>query len=248
MIRGLYTAASGMFAGQQRMDVTAHNIANVQTAGYKRQTAHFAPYLDAKVLRQDGTVRGLGSSHHGVRLEALRTEMTMGALEYTGRAADLALLGGGFFCLEGAAGEVRYTRAGAFTRDDEGYLTTGSGLRLLGEDGPVNVGDGDYSIDTDGRVYVDGEDAGRLRIAFFADPGALRREGKSLFSLPGGAPQGFDGPVMVRQGYLEGSNVNLATEMVEIIMAARIYAANQRMVSTQDSLLEKAVNQVGLVR
>lgn len=249
MIRGLYTSATGLFAGQQRMDVTAHNIANVQTAGYKRQTAHFAPYLDTALVRQDRSVHGIGNSHHGVRLDALRTEMSTGPLEYTGRDADLAVLGGGFFTVENAAGEVRYTRAGVFSRDAGGHLVTGSGLRLLGENGPVNVGDGKFSIDMDGRVYVDGVETGRLRIAFFADPGVLRREGRALFSLPAGfRDDNVARPVLVRQGYLEGSNVNLATEMVEMIMAARIYAANQRMVSTQDSLLEKAVNQVGLVR
>lgn len=249
MIRGLYTSASGMLAGQRRMDVTAHNIANVSTTGYKRQTAHFAPYLETALIRQDETVRGLGASHHGVHLTDLRTDTTDGPLEYTGRAADLAVLGGGFFCVGNEAGEVLYTRAGVFAKDAEGYLTTGSGQRLLGEDGPVNVGSGPYAIDADGRVYADGEETDRLRIAFFEDAAALRREGASLFSLPEGVQErAEDGPVFVRQGYLEGSNVNLATEMVEMIIAARTYAANQRLVSTHDSLLEKAVNQVGLVR
>ncbi len=249
MIRGLYTSATGMFAGQQRMDVTAHNLANVSTTGYKRQTAHFAPYLASALVRQDGSVRGLGASHHGVRLDDLLTDITAGPLEYTGRAADLAVMGGGFFCVENAAGEVLYTRAGSFAVDGEGYLTTRSGQRLLGEAGPVNVGSGSYTVDGDGRVYVDGEETDRLRIAFFEDAAVLQREGDSLFSLPDGMQESPEaGPVFVRQGYLEGSNVNLATEMVEMIMAARIYAANQRLVSTHDSLLEKVVNQVGLVR
>ncbi|RJX16972.1 MAG: flagellar hook-basal body protein [Desulforudis sp.] len=257
MIRGVYTSASGMVAGQHRMDVAAHNTANVQTPGYKRQSVHFAPFLDLALVRSPGgtqahgAVSGIGTANLGARLDAVLTDYAEGPLQFTGRDKDIALAGKGFFVV--AEGEnVLYTRAGSLKVDEEGALVTASGHYLLGENGRIEVpGNPKLVIAQDGRVLADGELVDHLRVAFFEDESVLQRagDGTGLFALPEGAEESLEpGRVLVMQHYLEGSNVDLAREMADIIVAARTYAANQRIVTTHDSLLEKVVNQVGLVR
>ena len=256
MIRGIYTSASGMVAGQHRMDVAAHNTANVQTPGYKRQSVRFAPFLDMALVRlpdgqAQGAISGIGSINLGAKLDALITDFSEGPLQYSGRDKDIALDGKGFLVVAEPEGEeIFYTRAGSLAVDAEGVLITASGHYLLGENGRIEVHDPSRLVfEPDGRVLADGELIDRLRIAFFDDESVLQRSGEGLFRLPEGESESSEsGRVHVRQHYLENSNVDLAQEMADIIVAARTYAANQRVVTTHDSLLEKVVNQIGLVR
>lgn len=245
MLRGIYTAATGMLVEQIRQEVIAGNLANADTAGYKRQLAVDRP-LAQFPLRRLGEGPGnapadIGTLGTGAALAATVTLFGQGGLRATGNPLDLAIVGEGFFAVETAAG-VRFTRDGAFTVDRDGYLVTVAGHRVLGEEGPIRVGSGRVEVDAEGRVTVDGAVHGRLRLVAFSDPGVLRREGENLFSAPAGA--GTAAAATVKAGYLELSNVQPVREMVDLIAVMRSYEACQRLIKAHDETLGQAVNEI----
>ncbi|ACA60238.1 flagellar hook-basal body protein [Candidatus Desulforudis audaxviator] len=246
MIRGVYTAASGMLAGQTRLDAVAHNIANVNTTGFRRQVPVFAPYLQTAVGRHEKRVTPIGTTSLGTVPTALVTDLTGGPVVQTGRTMDLALEGEGFFTVE-REGQQLYTRAGSFKVDASGILVTRAGDPVLGERGPLKVGHDGFTVSADGRVFSStGEELDRLRLT--ALPGRetwVRTPDGYLMTGEATAPAIN---TRVHQGYLEGSNVHLAVELVDLLLASRLYAANQRVARTQDTLVEKAINQVGALR
>ncbi|MDR2972732.1 MAG: flagellar hook-basal body protein [Bacteroidales bacterium] len=166
MIRGWYTAASGMRAQQWRLDAVANNLANVATDGYKKDVAAFKASPELLIRRQDddgvynippfGSADAapiIGKLGMGVELNELFTTMTQGALKETFSDFDLALDGAGFFCVATPYGE-RYTRNGGFFLGKEGFLETKEGYPVLGENGPIRVKANNFQIDKDGRVWI----------------------------------------------------------------------------------------------
>lgn len=247
MIRGVYISASGMLAGQTRTDVVAHNLANVNTTGYRRQEVFFAPYLQTAVLRHEAQLQPIGRTGLGTIPVALVTDLSGGPMVETGRSADLALDGDGFFTVE-REGRLLYTRAGSFLVDNLGDLVTRSGDPVLGEYGPLNVGSPDFTVTSEGRVISStGEDLDRLFLAALPDGETLTRTVDGYLVAENGETEPAQA-TRVRQGFLEGANVRLADEMVGLLVAARAYTANQRLVQTHDTLTEKAINQVGVLR
>ncbi|GAW31229.1 flagellar basal-body rod protein FlgF [Carboxydocella sp. JDF658] len=254
MIRGLYTAASGMVAQQKRMDTIANNMANVNTAGFKRDetVVEAFPQLLLSRLNDPGIpgaakgeirplVGGLGT---GARLQAVLPIFTQGPLRQTEAPLDVAIAGDGFFVVQTPAGEA-YTRNGAFQLDEQGYLVTSAGYRVLGQGGPIRVQPGSkVVIDEQGQVTANGQPVGKLRVVAFANPQALQKLGDSLFQGTGATP--LAEPVL-RPGFLEQSNVNPVLEMVNMLTAMRTYEAGQKTIQAEDQLLEKAVNEVGRV-
>lgn len=248
MLRGLYTAATGMIAESVRTDVIANNVANVNTTGYKKDNAISAEF-EAILLKRinDGEeVPVVGQLGRGAFVDQIATIHEQGSTQQTGNTYDLSINGNGFFVIETPQGE-RYTRNGSFTRSSTGELVTMNGQRVLDQNGlPVNVPDGgNVTIGSMGELSVDNEPITTLGFVDFADHGALLKLGDSLFSAPQQqpiAPSGF-----ILQGALETSNVNTVSEMVNLINAYRAYESNSKAVVTQDKLLDKAVNEVGKV-
>ncbi|MCL2209269.1 MAG: flagellar basal-body rod protein FlgF [Treponema sp.] len=165
MIRGLYTGASGMRAQQWRLDAVANNLANIDTDGYKKETAAFKAFPELLLRRQDddgvylhpfGSADAapiIGKMGTGVELNELFTVFTQGALKETSSDFDLAMDGKGFFSVATPYGE-RYTRNGSFVLGKEGYLETKEGYPVMGENGPIRVKANNFQIDKDGRVWV----------------------------------------------------------------------------------------------
>ncbi len=248
MLRGIYAAATGMLVEQVRQEVIAGNLANADTAGYKRQVAVERPLAQFPLRRLgDGpgrTPAGVGVLGTGAALATTVTLFGQGGLRPTGNALDLALVGDGFFAVETPSG-VRFTRDGAFMVDRDGYLVTAAGYRVLGEGGPLQVGSGRVEVDTEGRVTVDGVTRGRLQLVAFADVTVLRREGENLYSAPPGA--GVPADASVKAGYLELSNVQPVREMVDLIAVMRSYEACQRLIKAHDETLGQAVNEIARV-
>ncbi len=252
MIRGLYISASSAVAEAKRIDIIANNMANANTAGYKKDvmvTQNFPEVLISKVNEEAGRglrrpFKPLGYLSYAVCSSEVNTNFEQGQLYPTGSSLDLALSGKGFFCIETPEGE-RYTRSGSFERDASGYLVTGEGYRVLGENGYIRVGN-NVTINEEGVVYSNEEQAGKLRIVDFDDYKVLRKEGDGLFTTV----EEMDAePVItagtVQQGFLESSNVNSVKEMVGMITMLRTYEANQKAVKIHDELLGKAVNEIG---
>lgn len=261
MIRGLYTSASGMLAESVRSDVASNNLANVNTTGYKKDTTIMASFPEMLMLRVNDQKKGevqvpvVGALGTGALVDEVITSHTQGQLKESSSAFDLAIAGDGYFTVEKAPGQQMYTRNGSFTIDGEGYLVTNQGYYVLGQAGRINIkgagSAGDFAVDGYGNVTVNGERVDTLQLVSFGDPNQpavrpqLTKVGESLFTATG---QGVPAGGRVMQKYLETSNVNAITEMVDLITIMRSYEANQKAVQAHDKTLEQVINDVGRVK
>lgn len=249
MIRGIYTATSGMIAEEMKTNTIANNIANANTAGYKKDihvAREFKNELITRLYDQNdgGKDRELGSMGFGVITEANFTNHSMGSMQLSDNPLDVAIEGEGYFSVQTEQG-VRYTRDGSFKINAAQQLVTSDGYLVRGQGGaPITVLErGVIHIDPDGNVYSDNQNVGQLEMTNFANKIKLTKEGANLFRADEGAnATPFNSKI--RQGLLEMSNVNVVQEMVNLITSFRAYEINSKAVQTSDQLTDKAVNQV----
>jgi len=234
--RGLYIAASGMLAEQVRQDQIANDLANASTPGYKPDRAAQSVF-GALLLqnRQSGAQVGLG-----VQLGSIDAVMGDGSLQQTGNPLDVALHGDGFFAVQTPDG-TRYTRNGQLALDAQGRLVTTAGQLILGTNGqPITVGRADgMSIAQDGTVRSGTNVVGQIAIVSLTN---AVKQGDNVFT---GNPGAKPAETTVEQGYLEGSGVEPARAMVDMIVSLRAYEASQRVLHAIDDTLGRAVNSVG---
>lgn len=250
MLRGLYLSATNMMLQRKKVDVITNNIANMDTTGYKADSLISRSFEDMLLQRVGGSADGpveVGNMNTGVHIDEVITSFEEGSLEPTDRAADLAITGDGFFAVSTTAGE-RYTRDGSFTLNSEGYLTTADGNRVVGKSGFIKVTSPDFIVDEKGNVTnADGTNAGTLKIVSFADNTGLKKVGNGLFINEANQPVKTAERAIVRQGYLESSNTDITSEMLELMSASRTYETSQRMVKMIDETLGRAVSEIGKV-
>jgi len=249
MIRGLYTAATGMMVQRSKMDVLTNNMVNAETAGYKNDTLVSSAFDSVMLQRIDDpniSVVGTdaGKYSFGTHVDELVTDFSQGPIEDTGRSTDLALAGDGFFAVETPDGE-RYTRAGNFTVNAQGYLVTEDGNFVLGKNGRIYVGSSDFSVSSDGTVTGSKAVTDQLRLVSFTDNGNLRKQGDNLYYAYGGEQPAETDGCQVRQGAQESSNVEAADSMVDMLTIYRKYEACQKAVTMNDETLGLAVNKLG---
>jgi flagellar basal-body rod protein FlgG len=249
-----------MRAQELLIDVTANNLANVNTAGFKRSRVDFADLLYS-TLKPAGTEVAAGQQTPtglqvgtGVRPAATNKIFTPGTFEQTGNSLDVAIEGEGFFKINLPSGEARYTRSGTFKIDSNGQFVTSDGYIL---DGGLTVPDGvtleRISIGTDGTVtgVAAGTPGttiglGQLQVARFMNPAGLSSEGSNLYAeTPASGTEtmgtpGLDGLGTLRQGFIEGSNVEVVTELIGLISAQRAYEINSRAIRAGDEMLSVA--------
>ena len=245
MIRGIYTSASGMIAETTRTDTIANNLANVGTAGYKKDTAVTSEFGDMLLNRiNDGPQSTIGRIGVGTAVAEIGVSHAVGAFRQTGNNLDLAIAGKGFFVIDTPGGE-RYTRNGTFMLNQQGELMTQEGMPVAGEGGVIRIPADTKEINStgEGRIYADNTEVGRLRLVGVDDERLLRKEGNSLFRSEGADIGAFSG--RVEQGCLEMSNSNVINEMVNLISAYRAYEVNAKLVQAHDQLMDKAANEVG---
>lgn len=245
MIRGIYTAASGMIGDAARLDVIANNLANVNTPGFKRDLALYRAMPDMPIIRHEATGfnTALGSLATGAFLENTYPSTSQGPLRRTGVETDIALLGHVYLAVETPFGE-RYTRHGGLVIDADGLLLTASGHAVMGDDGTLLrvTGSEPVRIGEEGTVYRGDDVMGRLRLVEFTDPAGLLKEGDNLLAAnersgpAQAAPQGRVAP-----GFLEESNVDPVREMVAMITVMRAYEANQQVIKAQDEALQRGI-------
>lgn len=257
MVRGLYTAYTGMINQQKRLDTVTNNLANASTTGFKREeltSKSFDQMLTVKLndLSVPYLNEGIGKMSLGVKIGENYTDYSQGSFKETGNTYDLALAGNGFFTIsytdkKGNTSE-KYTRDGEFTMDSEGYLRTLEGDYVQGEGGNIMipVETSEVSIRDNGDIYADGEYVDSLRIVDFEDYNNIEKFGENLYNVVDGATE-TESTAAVKQGYLEMSNINVVKEMVEMITISRAYESNQKLIQTEDDMLDKSVNQVGKV-
>jgi flagellar basal-body rod protein FlgF len=226
---------------QRRMDVTANNLANVNTSGFKADSLLLEEVEDTGATAEDAP-----NDIVFVRDVGLLRDMRQGPIAMTGNPLDVALEGDGFFMVEGESGQTLYTRDGAFSLTGDGRLVTSDGRAVLSSGGAPIVLDpqGETpSIGRDGAIRVAGVEAGRIGVASFAAPGALLKVGDNLWSAQDQEPAAFEG--LVVQGSLEGSNVRPVVELTRLIEISRAYQNAARIVSGADELRQRAIQTLG---
>jgi flagellar basal-body rod protein FlgG len=253
----MHIARTGLDAQNERMRVISNNLANVNTTGFKRDRAAFET-----LAYQTVTANGAPSTSEtkyatglnlgtGVRIQGTARIDTQGTLQTTGNSLDLALDGGGYFQVQMPGSQIGYTRAGNFTRSPEGLLVTSEGYQV--QPGiTVPEGATSITIGADGTVSatVQGQTApseiGQIQIATFPNAAGLQPMGENFLTetAASGAPNvgvaGQDGRGSIRQGMLEGSNVNVVEELVDMIETQRAYEVNSKMISATDQMLQYA--------
>lgn len=257
MFRALYTAASGMMAQQLNLDNIANNLANANTAGFRRRRVQFED-----LLYQNLTMPGAAATQQttlptglqiglGTRSVATEIIQAQGDFTNTGNPLDLAIRGAGFFQVRLPSGEIAYTRAGALHLDAEGNLVTASGdplepaITIPPDATSITIGtDGTVSVTEPGQTQA--QQVGQIQLALFPNPGGLNSIGDNLF-LPTaasgdaivGSPGASEGLGTIVQGMLEDSNVNVVEEFVHMILAQRAYEADSRVVRAADEMLQQ---------
>lgn len=274
MLRGLYTAWTGMVNEQNRMDVMTNNLANVSTVGYKKEGTTSQAFDDVLTVKIKDASVGLsnvqrtGIRNPGVKIGENYTDFSGGSFRETGNIYDLALDGDGFFVIEFAyknnqnnntnntannnnANQQRtimYTRAGQFTLNRDGYLVNQDGDYVLDvQNRRIQLNTLiDSSITADGTISQNGRTVAQIQVADFEDYDYLEKYGETYFRpLEGARPRTNGVAATVNSGYLEMANVQAVSEMVNMISITRAYEANQKIIQTYDDSLEIAVTQLG---
>lgn len=264
MVKGLYTAYTGMVNEQNRMDIMTNNLANADTNGFKKEGSTSQTFADTYAIKIKDTSacnipRTLGEVSLGVHIGETYRDYSQGSFQVTDSPYDLGIAGNGFFAISytNKQGEtsIKYTRDGAFTVNKEGYLVTKDGDYVLNQNGAMNGDPGaanyiridpnqEFTIDEQGNIWQNNVLAGQIGLVDFADYNYLEKYGENLYQTVDGA-QVIAAEGIIEQGTIEASNVNVVTEMVDMITITRAYEANQKIVQTIDTMLDKAVNQVG---
>ena len=226
---------------QRRLDVTANNLANVATSGFKADNLVLEEVADTGATAEDAPLDVVF-----VRDIGLMRDMSQGPIAMTGNTLDVAIEGAGFFMVEGPGGQPLYTRDGAFSLTGEGRLVTSDGRAVLSAGGAPIVLDPQGEtpvIGRDGAIRVAGVEAGRIGVVSFDAPGALAKVGDNLWDAQGQATGEFEGVVL--QGALEGSNVRPVIELTRLIEISRAYQNAARIVSGADDLRQRAIQALG---
>ena len=267
MIRGWYTGASGMNAQQNRLDAISNNLANVDTTGYKRDIAVSKSFPELLIRRTnaDGVYHfqnGMGSADAapvigklglGVETNENYVDFTQGSFRLTNSQTDVALSGEGFYVIDTPNGE-RYTRNGNFLIGKEGILETKDGYPVLGEKGYIYLEDDKINVNEDGIITKseDGTEIDRFKLVRFDNERYLKKMGNSFYSAndisgPAHIAEGSERPRFI-QNYTETSNVNVVNEMVQMIEVNRAYEANQKTITSEDSMMSTLWTKVAVYK
>ncbi len=232
---GLIEGTETMLAQERRMNQISNNLANVDTSGYKKEDITFWEML----YKTNDDQQRVGKALKVV------TDQSQGNAETTGNPLDFAINGNGFFKIQTPTG-TGYTRNGNFTINSEGQLSTMAGNLVMGAGGAITLSSDQIQVGRDGLIMANGEAINQLSLVTFSDPSALQKKGENLFSLEDDAVQeeAVENP-SIQQGFLEGSNVNIVSEMTAMIDLQRAYQSQQKIIQTIDEIDAQAISKVG---
>ncbi|AHG87750.1 flagellar hook-basal body protein [Gemmatirosa kalamazoonensis] len=226
MPNGLSSAASALRYWERRQEIASNNLANASTDGFKAERVFGKMFGDALTVAQTAT------------------DTRAGSFRQTGNPLDVAIKGDAFLVVDTPNGE-RFSRGGSLALDPARRLVDGSGHPVLGEQGPIVVPDGTVTIDGTGTVRVNGAAIDRLRLERAGAPATLAHEGGTLLVPDGARARVPDAERSVTQGFVEESNVNTVSSMVDMIAVQRAYASVQKAISTMDAVRGTAANELG---
>lgn len=263
MLRAMYTAATGSQAQQFNIDIIANNVANVNTTGYKKSRAEFQDLLSqtyqaAGSLSDQGTTDPVGIQVGlGVQVSATQRVFLPGSIAQTGNPLDMAIQGDGFFQVQLDSGEVAYSRDGSYKRDANGTLVTSDGyplqpnITIPNDATEIVIGlNGTVSVRQAGSTDLN--QIGQIQLVRFANPAGLESIGRNLFqrtpasgdAIQGTAGQGDFAKTTINQGFLEGSNVQIVEELINLIASQRAFEANSKVIKASDDILQISNNTV----
>ncbi len=257
MVRALYSAASGMEAQQLNLDVISNNLANVNTAGFKKSKIEFQDLIYDNI-KSPGAEQGNGTLlptglqiGHGSRMVATSRVFTEGELTQTGERLDLAIQGDGFFQVALPDGTLAYTRDGSLKTSSNGQIVTGEGLVVQNGFQPIPAGTTGVTISPNGQVTTTGASGTQnftVQLTRFVNPAGLQSVGRNLYleTAASGTPEtgnpNENGYGSLQQGYVEMSNVKVVEEMVNMIVAQRAYEVNSKAVQAADEMMQQSNN------
>ncbi|WP_373898335.1 flagellar hook-basal body complex protein [Haloimpatiens sp. FM7315] len=256
MIRGLYTAVSGLISQEAKQQTITSNLANANTAGYKKDDLRFKDFREAMLVNYDKVMNGknyrtkLGEISMGTKIDDVVTKYTQGPIVETGNKTDFAIDGKGFFTVMDDKGNKYYTRDGNFKTNIEGDLVNSSGHKVLGyKNGsgnlePIQVGNGKIQCDVLGNVSINNVKKYKFAISGFEE-GQVKKLGDNLYTSTANPKKENS---YVKQGYIEKSNVNIVNEMVDMMTTMRNFESNQKAVQMIDESLGKLINGAGSVK
>ena len=248
MFKGYYNLTSGMLTQQRNLNVLANNMTNISTAGFKASrytSSTFGEVMFSRVGNQNKeNYTEIGNQSYIRATNEVATDFTQGALEPTGISLDFAIEGDGFFAIRNEAGEIRYTRAGSFSLDNEGRLCYGGFGRVLGYDGEeITLMTDKITGDEFGRLYTEsGVLLGRLGVFTFDDMTQLEYNEEGFFV--GAEGEAMDTPTL-HWKYLERSNSNMTKEMTEMLSSQRLFQSAATVSKIYDQLMTKATTEIG---
>ena len=254
MDRGIYAATSAGLSQLKRIEVVNNNLANINTAGFKRQflvtqAESFDQTIASTMSKQDPYARGDHDRVMPVVSTETRTDFAAGPVKYTGNPLDVALRNPNDFFVISTNQGLQYTRAGDFTINTNGELVTQDGFPVQGEGGSIATSGSSVSINADGSVRAGGQTAGRLAVTRVDNPEKLERAGNSRFKLPqGGANAGVDVDPELVTSSLEMSNESAISSVVEMMTTQRAFQAYTKTIESVDTLNQAAINQIGRAR
>jgi len=240
MIKGIYTSASGMIPRLKKQEAIANNISNSSTSGFKKDNVFVR-----ELSRAERKLIPKKSDWQTPIAEEEYVDYRPGVFDRTDNPLDLAIEGDGFFTLQAEDGSTLLTRSGTFMVNSDGYISYPGGYLLTSEGGPIQVGNGKVSIGKTGEVEVDGLTVGRITPMTVENVDDLQKVGRSLFAVPEGVELIPSVQPTLQQGYLETSNVDIISEMVDMIISYRAYEANAKAIQSQDNSLDHLFNKVG---
>ena len=272
MFRGLYTATSGMMANERKQQYLTNNLTNASTPGFKQDQAtlrSFPEYLLKERNNNTSTRKDpvIGSLSNGVYTQEGIPLFRMGALQETGKLTDLAIVddtlpideetgkkGTSLFAVRKEDNSLRYTRNGNFSLNKEGFLVTSEGYNVLNQNlEPIQLSNDSFSL-TDETIIEKNGNEQRIWIGYTGDPAKLSQEGNGVFRWGGPeneAPRSILTTNLsnysLKQGFLEGSNVDTSSTMTDMLNTYRMYEANQKVIQTYDQSIDKTVNEIGRV-
>ncbi len=235
MIEGMEIMANASLKQINRLDSTTHNLANVNTPGFKVERFHYL-----KTISQE-----TGNGTEPVQVPETTIDYSQGIMQKTGNTLDLAITGNGFFAVQTKDG-VAYTRDGRFTLNEKSQLVTRTGENVLGRNGKITIEGNDIQISQNGVIRVDGEEVGELKIAGFSDPSALVKLNMGYYGDPdnlAGIENGEDS--QIHSGHIELSNVQAISEMVEMINIQRTFESYQKVIKTLSEQDKMSTNRIG---
>lgn len=257
MLRGFYTAASGVYTQEKMLNSVANNIANVNTAGYKRENLVMGTFGEHLTVRMNAYQRtGYEAVGPGVYMQIVDdkyTDFTQGSFDFTTRPLDMCIAGDGYFVIANEAGEEFLSRDGQFSLDEEGFLVLPGFGRVQGQEGDIQLGVSDILVDREGGIYIENEDGeaeqvNRLQIAFPDDYTTVEKVTNSLFTAGGYTLYDPDAEgdlrPSVRQFVIERSNVNMSDEMTRMINSQRQLQSCSQIVKMYDEMAQEGNSRV----